>query len=594
MSTPAAPAGRLSGTPLVALAVATAVLYLAREIIIPLALAVLLAFLLAPLVKRFELWRLGRVPSVLLAVALGLAIIVGLGWIAASQALSLAGKLPEYRENISRKMKELRSPPREGSLGRAAKAIKELESETNGKPKPPAEPAPSATVSLPTTPLELIAQFGLPAALLAAALAVMVVVTALVLFNRHDLRDRIVRLVGEGRVHVTTQAMEDAGGRVSSYLLTLLLVNVTFGALLGVAFFAIGLPNALLWGLIAALLRFVPYIGAPAAALLPIALAFAISDGWGLVAWTVGAIVLVDLVIAYVVEPYLYGARTGLTPIAVVLGSVYWTWLWGPFGLLLATPITVCIAVVTRHIPDYRFLSVILSDEPVLPPPVRFYQRLVAFEYDDACELAEAFEREHGLAGLYDSMLLPALLLAKRDRHRYALDVERGRYVYDGILRIAEELGDEARAKEEGGAKEGGAKARVPAPQVCIAPAHDEADYIAGVMLARLLAPQHFRALLLPKDILASEAVEAAAKTGARAVCISAVPPQAAANAAYLAKRMRQHLPQKRVLVALWCVERDPAFASAAARLRKAGAEDVADRLPEALEKLRSLAPPGA
>jgi predicted PurR-regulated permease PerM len=590
MALPAEPAGRFSGTPLLALVVATAVLYLAREVIIPLAIAVLLAFLLAPLVRRFESWRLGRVASVVLSVALGLSVIVGLGWIAASQALSLAGKLPEYRENISRKMKDLRSPPSEGSLGKAAKAIQELETETNGKAKPPPKPAPPpAKVNVPTTPLELIAQFGLPAALLAAALAVIVVVSALVLLNRHDLRDRIVRLVGERRIHVTTQAMEDAGGRVSSYLLTLLLVNVTFGTLLGIAFFVIGLPNALLWGLIAALLRFVPYIGAPAAAVLPTTLAFAISDGWGLVAWTVGAIVLVDVIIAYVVEPYLYGARTGLTPIAVVLGSVYWTWLWGPFGLLLATPITVCIAVVARHIPDYKFLSIILSDEPVLPLQVRLYQRLVAFEYDDAYELAEQFQREHGLAGLYDSMLLPALLLAKRDRHRYALDVERGKYVYDGILRIVEELGDEARAKEEGGEK-----ARVPAPRICIAPAHDEADYIAGVMLARLLAPEHFRALLLPKEILASEIIEAAGKTDANAVCISAVPPQAAANAAYLTKRMRQHLPQKRIVVALWCVDMDATFDSTAARLRKAGAEAVAPRIPEALEKLRSVAPPGA
>lgn len=589
MASPAEPAARFSGTPLLALVAATAVLYLAREIIIPLALAVLLAFLLGPLVRRFETWRLGRVPSVLLAVTLGLAIIVGLGWIAVNQALSLAGKLPEYRQNISAKLKDLRSPPREGSLGKAAKAIKELEGEANGKAKPAPRPPPAQPkVDFPDTPLELIAQFGLPAALLAAALAVMVVVTALMLLNRHDLRDRIVRLVGERRIHVTTQAMEDAGSRVSRYLLSLLLVNVTFGALLGIAFFLIGLPNALLFGLLAALLRFVPYIGAPAAAVLPITLAFAISDGWGLVAWTIGAIAAVDLVIAYVVEPYLYGARTGLTPIAVVLGSVYWTWLWGPFGLLLATPITVCIAVVARHIPDYRFLSIILSDEPVLTPPVRLYQRLVAFEYDDAFDLAEQFEREHGLAALYDSLLLPALLLAKRDRHRYALDAERGTYVYDGILRMVEELGDEARAREEG------ARAPIPAPQICIAAAHDEADYIAALMLARLLAPEHFRALLLPKDILAAEIVGGVAKSDATAVCISAVPPQAAANAAYVTKRLRQHLPQKRVVVALWCVEMDPAFEGTATRLRKAGAEAVASRIPDALEKLRSVAPPGA
>ncbi|HYD55823.1 MAG TPA: AI-2E family transporter, partial [Burkholderiales bacterium] len=312
MASHAERAGRSTATPLLVLVVATAALYLAREVIIPLALGVLFAFLLLPLVRRFESLRFGRIPSVVLAVALGMSIVVGLGYVAASQAVSLAGKLPEYRENIRAKLKELRSPPKEGSLGKAAKAIKELEAEGNGKGKPAPKPEPEAApVSFPTTPLELITSYGLPAALLAAVLAIIVVVSALVLLNRYDLRDRIVRLVGERRIHVTTQAMEEAGGRVSRYLLTLLLVNVTFGTLLGLAFWAIGLPNALLWGLVAAILRFVPYIGAPAAAILPVALAFAISDGWTIVAWTVGAIVLVDVLIAYVVEPYLYGARTG-------------------------------------------------------------------------------------------------------------------------------------------------------------------------------------------------------------------------------------------------------------------------------------------
>lgn len=590
MATQAERAPRSSATPLLALVVATAALYLAREVIIPLALAILFAFVLAPLVRRFESWRFGRVPSVLVAVALGMAIVVGLGWISVTQAVSLAGKLPEYRENISRKLKELRSPPKQGDLAKAAKAIKELESETNGKGKPAAKPPPPApAVSLPTTPLELAARAGLPTAILLAALAVIVVVSILILLNRNDLRDRIIRLVGERRIHVTTQAMEEAGGRVSRYLLSLLLVNITFGTLLGIAFAVIGLPNALLWGLIAAILRFVPYIGAPAAAILPTALAFAIADGWSLVAWTVGAILVVDVIIAYVVEPILYGARTGLTPIAVVLASVYWTWLWGPFGLILATPITVCIAVITRYFPDFRFLTVILSDAPVLTPPVRFYQRLVSSDYDEAYEVAEAFAREHGVAAFYNAMLMPALLLAKRDRQRQALDVERGDFIYDGMLRIAEELADDAKARDKDA---GQAAVQLPAPQICIVPSTDKADHIAAVMLARLLAPEHFAAMLLSEDILAAEAVDRIAASDARAVCISAVPPQAAANAAYLAKRLRQRLPGMKILVALWCDEANPE--SVVRRLHAAGADEVAAQLPEALAKLRLVAPPGA
>lgn len=589
MASHAERAPRATATPLLALVVVTAVLYLAREVIIPLALSVLFAFVLAPLVRRLEKWRFGRIPSVIAAVLAGIAIVVGLGWLAANQAVSLIGKLPEYRENISRKLKDLRSPPKEGDLARAAKAIKELEKETAEKSRPaPAKPAAEAPgVSVPTTPLELIARVGLPAALVAAVLAIMVVVSALILLNRHDLRDRMIRLVGEGRIHLTTQAMEEAAGRVSRYLLSLLLVNVTFGTLLGIAFSIIGLPNALLWGLFAAILRFVPYIGAPAAAIMPLALAFAISDGWALVAWTLAAIAAVDVAIAYVVEPLLYGARTGLTPIAVVIGSVYWTWIWGPFGLLLATPITVCVAVVTRYLPDFRFLSVILGDEPVLPPQVRFYQRLVSCEYDEACDFAEEFARDQGLAGLYDVVLMPALQLAKADRHRNALDPDRAAYVFDGMRRIVEELGDELGAKEESRAKE-------PAPpQVCIVPARDEADHIAAMMLARLLALEHFRTLVLAQNILAAEAVEEVARTQARAVCISAVPPQAVSNAAYLAKRLQQRLPGRRLVVALWCGD-DGAFEHLARRLRGAGVQEVAARLPDALAKVRLVAPPAA
>lgn len=585
MASQAERAGRSSATPLFVLVVVTAALYFAREILIPLALGVLFAFLLAPLVRRFESLRLGRVPSVALAVAMGMAIVVALGYVAASQAISLAGKLPEYRENIQRKLKDLRSPP-EGNLGKAAKALKELESGADGEGKPAPKPKPEpATPTLPTTPLELILQYGLPAALLAAVLAIIVVVSALVLLNRYDLRDRIVRLVGERRIHVTTQAMEEAGGRVSRYLVTLLLVNVCFGTLLGVAFWLIGLPNALLWGLIATLLRFVPYIGAPSAAVMPVALAFAISDGWGLVAWTVGAILGVDILIAYVIEPWLYGARTGLTPMAVVLATVYWTWIWGPFGLLLATPITVCLAVVARHIPDFRFLSVILSDAPVLTPPVRLYQRLVSLEYDEAYDVAEAYAREHGLAAFYDNVLLPTLALAKRDRHRYALDAERGERVYASLLRLVEEVA------EEMGSEEGARAPAIRVPKICIIPANDEADSIAALMLARLLTPEHFEALLFPKDLLAAEVVERVAKCDATAVCISAVPPEAAANAAYLTKRLRRDVPQKKVVVALWCIEGD--LEPVARRLQACGAEAVVARIPDALDKLRLVAPPG-
>jgi predicted PurR-regulated permease PerM len=579
MATRAEPAWRSSATPLLAVVVATTVLYLAREVVIPFALAVLLAFLLAPLVRRFESLRLWRVPSVLLSVALGMAVVSGVGWVAADQAVSLAGKLPEYKDNISRKMKDLRAQP-SGDLGKAAKAIKELEGEAADEPsQAPAKPkAQKPQVNVPTTPLEIISTLGVPLAALLLGTIAVVVITTLMLLQRHDLRDRLVRLVGEGQVHVTTQAMEDAGGRVSRYLLSLLVVNLCYGLPIGVALYFIGIPNALLWGLLSTVLRFIPYIGAPAAAIMPVALAFAIGEGWGLVAWTVGAIVAVDLVIAYVVEPWLYGARTGLSPIAIVLGAIFWTWLWGPFGLLLATPITVCIVVVARYIPNLEFLSIILSADPVLPPPVRFYQRLVALEYDDAYDLAEHFAREQGLAALYDCVLMPALVLAKRDRQRHSLDEERERFIVDSMLRIVEELGE--------GAPAGAAHAHA----LCIVPAHDDADQVAGVMLARLLVPEHCHALVIPRALLAAEILDRVAETCDQAVLVSAVPPAAATNSSYLCKRLRNRFPQMKIIVALWNAETDN-LARATERLHASGANEVVTTLSSALERIRLVTP---
>jgi hypothetical protein len=434
-------------------------------------------------------------------------------------------------------------------------------------------------------------KLGFPLLTLIAMAVAVIVLTALMLVQRDDLRDRVIRLVGQSHIHLTTQAMEDAGGRVSRYLLMQLIVNACFGVPLAVALYFIGIPNALLWGLLAMLLRFIPYIGAPTAALLPIALAFAISDGWQLVAWTVGVIVALDLVIAYVVEPWLYGESTGLSPAAVVFSAMFWTWLWGPIGLLLATPLTVCISVVGRYIPQWSFLSVMLSGEPALPTPVRFYQRLVALEYEEALDLAEQFVKEHGLASFFECVLLPALLMAKRDRLRVSLEERRERFVFESLLRLAEELNDrkpddkkssdDKKDREEQSA----AKPTPAAPlAVRIAPAQDDADYIAAVMLARLIDPERYQALLLPKELLAAELVERAAELGGEALVISAVPPSAAANAAYLCKRLRSRFPQQKIVVALWHAEGN--VERIKQRLLDAGADEVVTRIPEALESL--------
>ena len=584
---------RLSVTPLLVLVAATAALYLAREVLIPLALAILFGFLLAPAARRFEALHLGRIASTLIVVTLFVGLLGTIGWVAGNQFVSLIGKLPEYRVNILHKLQALHSPST-GELGKAAQALKEIDKEASAKagetPRKAAPPKPAPekpAVDLPTTPFELIGKLGSSAlALLAMAVAV-IVITALILLQRDDLRERLMRLVGEGHIHLTTQAMEDAAQRVTRYLLTQLVVNVCYGLPLGVALYFIGIPNALLWGLLGTVLRFIPYIGAAIAAALPIVLALAISDGWTLVAWTAGVIAILEFTVAYVIEPWLYSGSTGLSPIAIVLSALFWTWLWGPIGLLLATPLTVCVAVAGRHIPQLGFLNIILGVEPVLPVEVRFYQRLVALEYDEALDVVDEYAREHGLPALYEQVLLPALVLAKRDRQRDALDENRQRFVFESLQRIVEEPENNQGQTTISANAPGSSRA---APHVCIVPAHDDADYIAGLMLARLLAPEHFEALLLPKDILASEMLDRVAGAGCSAVVVSAVPPSAAANASYLAKRLRSRFPQQKIVAVLWHSSGN--LERINARLRAAGADEVVTRLPEALERARLVAPP--
>jgi predicted PurR-regulated permease PerM len=576
MASPAFGIPRASALPFAATAATVAVLYLAREVIIPLALAMLFAFLLAPAARRLESWHLGRILSTLLVVALFVGALGAVGWIAGREAVNLVGKLPEYRQNIQKKIQALRSPPRDGELGKAAKAIKELQKDIDPKKGGSAKPAPeAATVAVPTTALELIGYLGISLATLLVMAVAVVVITALMLLQRDDLRERILRLAGEGRIPLTTQALQDAAQRVSRYLLMQLVVNICYGLPLGVALHLAGLPNALLFGMLATVLRFIPYLGAAIAAALPVALAFTISDGWALVAWTVGIIAVLEFIVGYVIEPWLYGASTGLSPIAIVLAAIFWTWLWGPLGLLLATPMTVCLAVAGRHTPQLGFLNVILGVEPVLPAGTRFYQRLLAFEYDEALELAEEHARKHGALPLCEEVLLPALVLAKRDRQRGSLEESRERFAFESLRRIAEEFPVE---RPEGAV-----------PPVCVVAAHEEADHIAAILLARLLAGERYESLLLPNDQPGSGLMEAIAQRAERTIVVSAVPPSAASDAGYLAKRLHSRFPQHRIIAGLWSprVERERVDQ----RLGAAGASEVVTSFTEALQRLGATRP---
>ena len=551
---------------LAAMLVVAAVLYLAREVLIPLALAILLSFLLAPAVRRLERWRLGRILSTLLAVFIGFAVIGGIAWVAGTQAVSLAAKLPEYRANVTKKIRALREPQK-GELGKAAEAIKELERQadpTSPKPMPVVPTPKSAFAQL----LDVVEPFAKP---LATALAV-VVFTILILLNRENMRDRLIALIGPRRINVTTQALGEASSRVSRYLFMQLVVNACFGIPFGIALWLIGVPNAALWGMLATLLRFIPYAGAWIAVAMPAMLAFAISDGWAMVAWTLGVFLFLELLLVNAVEPWLYGRSAGLSAIAIIAAAIFWTWLWGPVGLLLATPLTVCVAVMGRYIPELGYLNVLLGVEPVLPVEARLYQRLVARDREEAQELAERHAEEKGATDLYDRVLIPALQLAERDRHAGALDEERTQFLYDAIEAIVEDVEDAAQRKPGQGST------------VCIAAAHDRADHLAATMLAHALREER-PALVLPFPVLSGETLEQIAEHACQWVCISAVPPHAAVHAGYLSRRLKKRFPELKVIVALWTAAENVDKVSA--RLQAAGVDAVATNLADAVERLR-------
>ena len=544
----------------IGLLVAAAILYFAKEVLLPLALAILLSFLLAPLVQRLESWKLGRIGSVLVVVLLALALVASIGTVAGMQAVSLAAKLPEYRHTIGEKIRALRAPKQHSTLGKAAKALKDIEKEAQPE-------KPLAVKETPGSAYEELALYAAPLATPAAMTLAVIVFTILMLIDRENMRERLLALVGPRRLNVTTRAMAEASTRVSRYLGMLLVVNACFGIPFGIALWVIGVPNALLFGLLGMLLRFVPYVGVWVAAALPIALAFAISDGWSMALWTIGVFLALELVLAYVVEPWLYGKSVGLTPIAIIAAVLFWTWLWGPAGLLLATPLTVCVAVVGRHIPELGYLNVLLGVEPVLSDEERFYQRLLALDHEEAGALLEKYATAHGLAAGLEKVLVPALALAERDKARGMLEPARERFIYEHAEAIIERLAAPATADEGTAA--------------CLVPAHDRADEIAAAALARLLPAG--RAHLLSAPASASEVAEAVARQGCRVVCISSVPPHAAGHAAALTRRLRRHDAGLKIVVGLWGGER---VAGSSERLTQLGADVVASRLSEAVDAL--------
>ena len=575
------------GTTLINLAVAAlivAALYAGREIFVPVALAVLLSFVLAPFVLKMQSWRIPQTLSVLVVVFLAFSIIFSLGGLMVSQASRLAGELPGYQQTLRDKIESLRGlTAGSGTLERASKVLKDLKtelqnSETGGRPvsgdllRQPTDKPITVEVKQPD-PGALSTLVAIIEPLLSplTTTGIVIIFVVFILVQRQDLRNRFVRLAGSQDIQRTTAALDEAGERLSRLFLTQIAFNAAFGLAIGIGLELIGVPSAPLWGLIAMILRFVPYVGALISAVFPLILAAAVGSGWEMLVLTAALFAVLELLAGQVIEPLVYGHSTGLSPVAIIVSASFWTWLWGPVGLVLATPLTVCLVVVGRHVDRLQFLDIMLGDQPPLTPPQLVYQRMLAGDPIEAAEQARAFLKDGSLEDYYDTILLNGLRLAAADSRLGHLDEER----LDRILATVSELANDLDAHddvqptdveadsghsnlgalvaiEQAGEEVTAAPAVLKSPRsvLCI-PGSSKLDEAAALILAQLLRRRGFGAAAEQADALSMSRFFSLELADTSLVCICYVERPSSAKVQYAARRLGKKKPGVRIILAL-------------------------------------------
>lgn len=578
--------------------VVLAALYVGREVFLPVVLAILLAFVLAPFVDAMRRWGLARVPSVIIAVFVTVGIILSLGGIIGFQLAGLATDLPRYQYTIREKVGSLR----EGGMGRLPELLKDFGSQIDQavQEKPPetssasppasAAPAPEEPKPMPVevhqpdpTPAQVARNVLLPLLGPLATTGIVFVVLVFILLQREDLRDRMIRLFGSSDLHRTTAAMDDAARRLSRYYLIQLGLNASFGVVTAIGLWLIGVPSPLLWGVFSAIMRFVPYIGSFLAAAPPILLAAAVDPGWSMALMTLGLFVIGEPLMGHVIEPLVYGQSTGLSPFAVVISAIFWTWIWGPVGLLIAMPLTLCLVVLGRHVERLEFLDVLLGDRPALTPAENLYQRMLAGDPDEALESAELLLKERSLTSYYDEVALKGLQLAANDATRGVLTSRQLEQVKDVINALVLDLGGHEdvepppdETKDEPVASPESEKPDIkepaitePMPQedriseawrtkgavMCIA-GRGPLDEAASSMLSQLLTKHGLGARIVPHEAVSRSAIYSLDMTGVQMVCISYLEISGTpAHLRYLLRRLKKQAPNAPVLVGLWPAE---------------------------------------
>ena len=572
-------------------------LYFGREVFIPIALAILLSFVLAPLVRLLQRWHIPRGLSVISVVFIAFMSIFALGGVIATQVAELAGDLPQYQFTMREKIKSLRgTAATSGTLERAADVLQDLGKELN-KPKDPAtsptiqppvptpaqepRPIPVEVRQPPPTALESIAALISPLLRPLTTTGITAIFVIFILLQREDLRNRFIKLAGSRDLQKTTAALDDATTRLSRLFLIQLALNTAFGVVIGTGLWIIGIPNPVLWGILAAVLRFVPYVGAAISAVFPLTLAAAVDPGWAMLLWTAALFLVVEPLVGHVIEPLLYGHSTGLSPVAIITSATFWTALWGPVGLVLATPLTICLVVLGRHVERLEFLEVMFGDRPALSPSELFYQRMLAEDPSEAVDKAEEFLKASSLSAYYDEVALPALKLAQNDIARGALDRVQSEKIKAAVVEVVDDLVDQDDQKpvsetindaEATAALETVHDETLDLPVVeradlapqwqgdkpvlCVA-GRGPLDEAAAIMLAQLLEKHGLGARVEGADAVAISNIFRLDTAGIGMVCLSYLDAGSPARMRYAIRRMRRRLPQAQILLGCWRADTD-------------------------------------
>ncbi len=561
---------------LLTVTVVVAILSLGRPVLMPIAFAAFLAFALTPPMQWLQR-RISRIPALILVMLLAVGALGSAGYGLTSQLDDLTSQLGTYAESMRRKVTAL------GDLG--AKPMARVEAVvgrvTGGLDRPAAaNVVPVQVMPERIAPAAHLWDLVSPLAEPLLTTFFVLVLCAFMLVQRDDLRNRLIRLMGTANVTVTTRALDEGARRVTRLLLAQTAINGAFGAIIGVALHLLGIPHAALWGAVAAFARFVPYLGAAASMVMPTALAFAIFAGWTRTLLTIGLFVVLDLVAGYLVEPLVIGRRTGVSPIALLISALAWTWLWGPVGLALAIPITVSLAVLGRHVPGLQFVAVLLGDDQVIGTEISFYQRLLARDDDGAGEIAQANLGALGLTGVLDQIVIPTLVLAARDASRKEITAEDESFIVAGAREVCEHLSRSATGPVDA----------PPMAALGIA-AHRGESQLLLEMLAARLAPGHGALEILPPGTTPAQAVARVEQLAPRVVYIAALPPDGGPFARELCHRLKARVPGQVVVFRPDEPGGDPALA--ARRLRDAGAGTVVTTLVEATAELSRRLGPG-